>query len=128
MYPALEHAVRERHHAGHSQRAIARDLKIDRRKVKRIVEQSVGTKVAVAGLCAVRRASPSVSCRLRWHGVQCEPAVAAVNSSGLVLAVAEPFGEAFAQRPDGRGQARVGARRVSTARAAVLRTAARADT
>jgi hypothetical protein len=35
--PTLEHSVRERHHAGHSQRAIARDLKIDRRKVKRII-------------------------------------------------------------------------------------------
>jgi hypothetical protein len=38
--PALEHTVRERYDAGHSQRAIAHDLKIDRRKVKRIVEQS----------------------------------------------------------------------------------------
>jgi hypothetical protein len=37
--PALEHAVRERYDAGHSQRSIARDLKIDRRKVKRIIEQ-----------------------------------------------------------------------------------------
>jgi hypothetical protein len=48
--PALERAVRERHGAGHSQRAIARDLKIDRRKVKRIVEQSAETKIVVAGL------------------------------------------------------------------------------
>jgi hypothetical protein len=48
--PALEHTIRERYDAGHSQRAIARDLKIDRRKVKRIVEQSAETKVAVAGL------------------------------------------------------------------------------
>jgi hypothetical protein len=48
--PTLEHAVRERYDAGHSQRSIARDLKIGRRKVKRIVEQSTGTKVAVAGL------------------------------------------------------------------------------
>jgi hypothetical protein len=48
--PALEHTVRERYDAGHSQRSIARDLKIDRRKVKRIVEQSAETKVAVAGL------------------------------------------------------------------------------
>lgn len=40
--PALEYAVRERHHAGYSQRAIARDLKIDRRKVKRIIEQPAG--------------------------------------------------------------------------------------
>lgn len=37
--PTLEHAVRERHEAGHSQRAIARDLKIDRRKVKRIIKE-----------------------------------------------------------------------------------------
>jgi hypothetical protein len=37
--PALEHVVRDRHEAGHSQRAIARDLSIDRRKVKRIIEQ-----------------------------------------------------------------------------------------
>jgi hypothetical protein len=37
--PALERAVRERHGAGQSQRAIARELEIDRRKVKRIIEQ-----------------------------------------------------------------------------------------
>ena len=37
--PTLEHAVREWYDAGHSQRAIARDLKIDRREVKRIIEQ-----------------------------------------------------------------------------------------
>ena len=48
--PILEHAVREWHHVGHSQRAIARDLKIDRRKVKRIVEHSAETKIVVAGL------------------------------------------------------------------------------
>jgi hypothetical protein len=40
--PTLEHSVRERYDAGHSQRAIARDLKIDRRKVKRIIEQPAG--------------------------------------------------------------------------------------
>lgn len=34
---SLEQTVRERHSAGHSQRAIARDLNIDRRKVKRII-------------------------------------------------------------------------------------------
>ena len=38
--PALERAVRDRHDAGHSQRAIARDLNIDRRKVKRIFEEA----------------------------------------------------------------------------------------
>jgi hypothetical protein len=38
--PSLEHAVRVRYEAGDSQRAIARELKIDRRKVKRIVEQT----------------------------------------------------------------------------------------
>ena len=30
--PALEQTVRERHQAGHSQRAIARELNLDRRK------------------------------------------------------------------------------------------------
>ncbi|MCO6010043.1 DUF2637 domain-containing protein [Actinoallomurus purpureus] len=37
--PRMEQAVRTRHQAGASQRAIARELKIDRRKVKRIIEQ-----------------------------------------------------------------------------------------
>jgi uncharacterized protein DUF2637 len=57
----LEHAVRERYDAGHSQRAIARDLKIDRRKVKRIVEQSAETKVGSLptsfGSCGLPRAT-----------------------------------------------------------------------
>lgn len=35
---SLEQTVRERHSAGHSQRAIARDLNIDRRKVKQIID------------------------------------------------------------------------------------------
>ncbi|MBO0801668.1 MAG: DUF2637 domain-containing protein [Nocardiopsaceae bacterium] len=39
--PALEQTVRERHSAGHSQRAIARDLHIDRRKVKQIIDRDV---------------------------------------------------------------------------------------
>ena len=38
--PTLERTVRDRHSAGHSQRAIARDLNIDRRKVKRIIEDA----------------------------------------------------------------------------------------
>jgi hypothetical protein len=38
--PALERTVRDRHDAGHSRRAIARDLNVDRRKVKRIIEQA----------------------------------------------------------------------------------------
>lgn len=38
--PPLEQAVRERHQAGTSQRAISRELNIDRRKVKRIIDQS----------------------------------------------------------------------------------------
>lgn len=37
--PTLEQVVRARHGAGDSQRAIARELNIDRRKVKRILEQ-----------------------------------------------------------------------------------------
>jgi hypothetical protein len=37
--PALEQIVRARHRTGHSQRAIARELNIDRRKVKRILGQ-----------------------------------------------------------------------------------------
>jgi uncharacterized protein DUF2637 len=37
--PALERAVRDRHGAGQRQRAIARELEIDRCKVKRIIEQ-----------------------------------------------------------------------------------------
>jgi hypothetical protein len=36
--PGLEQAVRAWHNAGHSQRAIARELNIDRRKVKRIID------------------------------------------------------------------------------------------
>ena len=38
--PTLEQTVRARHEAGHSQRAIARELNIDRRKVKRILDQA----------------------------------------------------------------------------------------
>ncbi|GAA4514056.1 DUF2637 domain-containing protein [Actinoallomurus oryzae] len=37
--PTLEQVVQARHDAGDSQRAIARELNIDRRKVKRIIEQ-----------------------------------------------------------------------------------------
>ena len=36
----LEETVRARHDAGHSQRAIARELNIDRRKIKRILDQA----------------------------------------------------------------------------------------
>jgi Protein of unknown function (DUF2637) len=39
--PTLEHTVRARYRAGHSQRAIARELNLDRRKVKRILDQAV---------------------------------------------------------------------------------------
>jgi hypothetical protein len=38
--PALEQAVRARHQAGQSQRAIARELNLNRRKVKRILDQA----------------------------------------------------------------------------------------
>lgn len=38
-FPALERAVRHRHDAADSQRTIARDLNVDRRKVKRIIEE-----------------------------------------------------------------------------------------
>ena len=38
--PTLEQSVRARHEAGQSQRAIARELNIDRRKVKRILDQA----------------------------------------------------------------------------------------
>jgi hypothetical protein len=38
--PSLEHTVRAWYAAGRSQRAIARELNIDRRKVKRIVDQA----------------------------------------------------------------------------------------
>ena len=38
--PTLEQAIRARQEAGHSQRAIARELNIDRRKVKRILDQA----------------------------------------------------------------------------------------
>jgi hypothetical protein len=38
--PDLEQAVRAWHNAGHSQRAIARELNIDRRKVKRIIDRA----------------------------------------------------------------------------------------
>jgi Protein of unknown function (DUF2637) len=37
--PTLEQTIRARHDAGHSQRAISRELNIDRRKVKRILDQ-----------------------------------------------------------------------------------------
>ncbi|MEV5706016.1 DUF2637 domain-containing protein [Actinoallomurus sp. NPDC052274] len=39
--PTLEQAIRTRYEAGNSQRAIARELNIDRRRVKRIIEQRV---------------------------------------------------------------------------------------
>jgi hypothetical protein len=35
--PTLEQTVRDLHNAGHSQRAIARDLSLDRRKVRNII-------------------------------------------------------------------------------------------
>jgi DNA-binding transcriptional regulator LsrR (DeoR family) len=38
--PGLEQTVRAWHKAGHSQRAIARELNIDRRKVNRIINQA----------------------------------------------------------------------------------------
>jgi hypothetical protein len=38
--PTLEQTVRARHEEGRSQRAIARDLNIDRRKVKRILDRA----------------------------------------------------------------------------------------
>ena len=38
--PSLEQTVQARHDAGHSQRAIARELNPDRRKVKRILDQA----------------------------------------------------------------------------------------
>jgi Protein of unknown function (DUF2637) len=38
--PSLEQTVRAWHEAGHSQRAIARELNLDRRKVKRIIDQA----------------------------------------------------------------------------------------
>jgi Protein of unknown function (DUF2637) len=38
--PSLEQTVRAWHEAGHSQRAIARELNIDRRKVKQIIDRA----------------------------------------------------------------------------------------
>jgi hypothetical protein len=38
--PTLEQTIHARHEAGHSQRAIASEIKIDRRKVKRILDQA----------------------------------------------------------------------------------------
>jgi hypothetical protein len=38
--PTVEQTVRAWHNAGHSQRAIARELNLDRRKVKRIIDQA----------------------------------------------------------------------------------------
>jgi hypothetical protein len=38
--PTLEQTIRAWHDAGHSQRAIARELNLDRRKVKRILDQA----------------------------------------------------------------------------------------
>jgi len=40
LMPSLEQTVRAWHEAGHSQRAIARELSIDRRKVKQIIERA----------------------------------------------------------------------------------------
>jgi hypothetical protein len=40
LAPPLEQTVREWHEAGHSQRAISRELNIDRRKVRQIIEQA----------------------------------------------------------------------------------------
>jgi hypothetical protein len=42
--PSLAQAVRERYNAGNSQRAISRELNLDRRKVKRIIEQSAASQ------------------------------------------------------------------------------------
>jgi hypothetical protein len=36
--PSLEQTVRAWHEAGHSQRAIARELNLDRRKVRKIID------------------------------------------------------------------------------------------
>jgi DNA-binding transcriptional regulator LsrR (DeoR family) len=38
--PTVEQTVRAWHNAGHSQRGIARELKINRRKVKQIIERA----------------------------------------------------------------------------------------
>jgi GTP cyclohydrolase FolE2 len=38
LAPTLEQVVRDLHAAGHSQRSIARDLSLGRRKVKQIIE------------------------------------------------------------------------------------------
>ncbi|MBV9796122.1 MAG: DUF2637 domain-containing protein [Actinobacteria bacterium] len=38
--PTLEQTIRARHEAGRSQRAIAREFNIDRRKVKRVLDQA----------------------------------------------------------------------------------------
>ena len=38
--PSLEQTVRAWHEAGHSQRAIARELNIDRRKVEQIIDRA----------------------------------------------------------------------------------------
>ena len=38
--PSLDQAIHAWHQAGHSQRARARELNIDRRKVKRIIDQA----------------------------------------------------------------------------------------
>jgi IS30 family transposase len=39
--PDLEQTIRDWHGAGHSQRAIARELNVDRRKVKRAITTCV---------------------------------------------------------------------------------------
>ena len=39
LAPTMEDAVRDRHAAGHSQRSIARDLNLGRRKVKQIIDR-----------------------------------------------------------------------------------------
>jgi hypothetical protein len=39
LAPTLDHTVRDLHAAGHSQRSIARDLNLGRRKVKQILDR-----------------------------------------------------------------------------------------
>jgi hypothetical protein len=58
--PTLEQTVRAWHEAGTSQRAIARELCIDRRKVKRIIQQAPRAIVQASRAASTSGADTSV--------------------------------------------------------------------
>jgi hypothetical protein len=67
LAPTLEQAIRDLHQAGHSQRAIARELSIDRRKVKNIIERAVSNQENI-GLAANALALSTLASARRTDG------------------------------------------------------------